>query len=338
MSKTNSVSQPEVEKTSERELLRIENLTVEYRANNTVSHAVNNLNLVINKGEALGLVGESGAGKTTTALSIMQLLPERVGYITSGDIKLEGKSLLSMNDKELDSIRGNKISMVFANPLTSLNPVFTIGHQIGMSLRRHRGLSKKDADEEAKRLLEMVNIPGTRLKDYPHQFSGGMRQRVGIVSALACNPDLLIADEPTTALDVTIQAQILELMKELQHNFSSSMLMITHNLGIIAELCQKVAIMYGGEIVEYGSVQKVFTDPKHMYTYGLINAIPKLTGEREPLKSIPGSVANAQNLPTGCKFHPRCTHCTEKCKTEIPPLRKISEDHYAACWEAEGVE
>ena len=317
------------------ELLRIENLRVEYVSGGAVSKAVNGLNLTIRKGEAVGLVGESGAGKTTTALSIMRLLPDKVGYIREGDILFHGESLLKKKDKELDAIRGEKISMVFANPLTSLNPVFTVGHQIAMGLRKHKKLTKQQAKAEAERLLELVGIAKYRLDDYPHQFSGGMRQRVGIAAALACSPELLIADEPTTALDVTIQAQILELLKKLQTEYDTSLIMITHNLGIIAELCQKVAIMYGGEIVEYGDVREVFENPKHWYTYGLLHAIPKLTGKREPLESIPGTVANAQMLPEGCKFHPRCVHCTEKCTTDIPQLVKISENHYAACWNME---
>ncbi len=318
-----------------KELIKIENLRVEYRSGGGVAKAVNGLTLSIKKGEALGLVGESGAGKTTTALSVMRLLPKEVGFITEGDILYHGESILKKKEKELDEIRGNKISMVFANPLTSLNPVFTIGHQIAMGIRKHKRISKKDAMEEAAKLLETVGIARYRLNDYPHQFSGGMRQRVGIAAALGCSPELLIADEPTTALDVTIQAQILELMKALQSKYDTSLIMITHNLGIIAELCEKVAIMYGGEIVEYGTVREVFGDPRHWYTFGLLNAIPNLSGERKQLESIPGTVANAQMLPEGCKFHPRCKHCMEICKTSIPPLIRINDDHYAACWEVE---
>lgn len=314
------------------ELIKIDNLWVEYHCSGGVAKAINGLNLTIHKGEALGLVGESGAGKTTTALSIMQLLPREVGFITQGDILYHGKSMLKKKDKELNTIRGNKISMVFANPLTSLNPVFKVGHQIGMGLRKHQKLSKKEAAEAAAKLLETVGIARYRLDDYPHQFSGGMRQRVGIAAALACSPELLIADEPTTALDVTIQAQILELMKKLQREYNTSLIMITHNLGIIAELCEKVAIMYSGEIVEYGTVREVFEHPKHWYTYGLLHAIPQLTGERKQLESIPGMVANSQMLPEGCKFNPRCRHCTKMCRTEVPSLTKINENHYAACW------
>ncbi len=316
-------------------LLQIRDLSVEYRASGAVSKAVNGLNLTLQKGEALGIVGESGAGKTTTALSILQLLPDRVGKITGGEILFHGENMAQKTEKELNAIRGKNISMVFANPLTSLNPVFPVGHQIAMSLRAHEKISEKDANEKAAQLLETVGIARYRLNDYPHQFSGGMRQRVGIAAALASSPELLIADEPTTALDVTIQAQILELMKDLQTKYDTSLIMITHNLGIIAELCQKVAVMYGGEIVEYGTVREVFTNPKHWYTYGLIHAIPKLTGPREKLESIPGLVANAQNLPSGCKFHPRCSHCTEQCKQELPPMRVINADHMVRCWDME---
>ena len=316
-------------------LLQIRDLSVEYRASGAVSKAVNGLNLTLQKGEALGIVGESGAGKTTTALSILQLLPDRVGKITGGEILFHGENMAQKSEKELNAIRGKNISMVFANPLTSLNPVFPVGHQIAMSLRAHEKITEKEANERAAQLLETVGIARYRLNDYPHQFSGGMRQRVGIAAALASSPELLIADEPTTALDVTIQAQILELMKDLQTQYDTSLIMITHNLGIIAELCQKVAVMYGGEIVEYGTVREVFTNPKHWYTYGLIHAIPKLTGPREKLESIPGLVANAQNLPSGCKFHPRCAHCTEKCKQELPPMRIINADHMVRCWDME---
>ena len=317
------------------ELLKITDLYVQYRSGGATANAVNGLNLIINKGEAIGLVGESGAGKTTTALSILNLLPERVGFITKGDIKLNGESLVKMKDKKLQGIRGKKIAMVFQNPLSSLNPVFTVGHQIEMVLLKHKQMNKKQANEEASKLIELVGIPSYRLKDYPHQFSGGMRQRVGIAAALACSPELLICDEPTTALDVTIQAQILELMKNLQKEYSTSLLMITHNLGVISELCQKVAIMYGGEIVEYGTVREVFKNPLHWYTVGLLNAIPKLEGPRERLTSIPGNVVNAQMLPKGCKFNPRCSYCRNKCKEIQPPMVKINDNHYAACWETE---
>ena len=295
-------------------LLEIKDLHVEYKTGRATARALNGINLTIGKGEALGLVGETGAGKTTIALSTLKLLPQDVGKVTKGSIRFNGQSILDMHEKELEGMRGNKISMIFQNPLSSLNPLFTVGEQISMVLRKHNSMSKKEAAKKAQELLEMVGIAKYRLEDFPHQFSGGMRQRVGIAAALACNPELLIADEPTTALDVTIQAQILELMKELQRQRSSSLLMITHNLGIIAELCQKVAVIYAGTIIEYGTVEEIFTNPQHWYTKGLLGAIPKLTGPRNRLAFIPGTVANANDLPSGCKFHPRCQHCTQQCR------------------------
>ncbi len=312
-------------------LLTIKDLRVKYETGRAVAYALNGVNLSINQGEALGLVGESGAGKTTTALATLNLIPKPAGKITSGEILFEGKNVLSMNSKELMALRGNKIAMIFQNPLTSLNPVFSVGEQIGMVLRKHKNLSAQEAVREAGRLLEVVGIPGQRVNDFPHQFSGGMRQRVGIAAALACNPALLIADEPTTALDVTIQAQILELIKELLTKYSSSLLMITHNLGIIAEICQKVAVMYAGRIVEFGTVDEVFLHPMHSYTNGLFNSIPKLEGPRERLVSIPGTVANPEHLPPGCPFHERCSNCGERCRTELPPMIKVNDNHYVAC-------
>lgn len=317
------------------ELLKIEDLSVVFRTGGATAKAVNHLNLIVNKGEAVGLVGESGAGKTTTALAVLKLLQKQVGYYTGGDIIFDGESVLKKSEKEMTHIRGNRVAMIFQNPLTSLNPTFTVGHQIEMVLRKHRNMTKKQAMEEAGRLLNMVGIAEYRLKDYPHQFSGGMRQRVGIAAALACSPELLIADEPTTALDVTIQAQILELMKQLQKEYKTSLIMITHNLGIIAELCQKVAIMYGGEIIEYGTVKEVFTNPQHPYTIGLLNAIPTLNSTQERLNGIPGNVANSHDLPAGCKFHPRCGECLETCKGAHPPMIRLDDNHYAACWARE---
>ena len=314
-------------------LLEIKDLHVEYKTGRATARALNGINLTSGKGEALGLVGETGAGKTTIALSTLKLLPQDVGKVTKGSIRFNGQSILDMHEKELEGMRGNKISMIFQNPLSSLNPLFTVGEQISMVLRKHNSMSKKEAAKKAQELLEMVGIAKYRLEDFPHQFSGGMRQRVGIAAALACNPELLIADEPTTALDVTIQAQILELMKELQRQRSSSLLMITHNLGIIAELCQKVAVIYAGTIIEYGTVEEVFTNPQHWYTKGLLGAIPKLTGPRNRLAFIPGTVANANDLPSGCKFHPRCQHCTQQCREQIPELFEYTAGHQVACWE-----
>jgi len=312
-------------------LVEIKDFSVKFETGRAVAYALNGVNLTINKGEALGLVGESGAGKTTTALGLLNLIPQPAGKVTGGDILYEGKSVFKMSQKELMDMRGDKIAMIFQNPLTSLNPVFTVGEQIGMVLRKHKNLSKKEAVEEAAKLLEVVGIAGFRVNDFPHQFSGGMRQRVGIAAALACNPALLIADEPTTALDVTIQAQILELIKDLLVKYDSSLLMITHNLGIIAEICQSVAVMYAGTIIEYGSVEEVFPNPLHQYTIGLFGSIPKLTGPRERLASIPGTIANPENLPKGCPFHERCAKCTETCRTVGPKMVKVSDNHYVAC-------
>ena len=317
------------------ELLKITGLRVEFQTERATVHALNGLDLTIHKGESLGLVGEAGAGKTTAALSILNLLPHPAARLTGGDVVYDGRSVFQMKEKELEHMRGNKVSMIFQNPLTALNPVFTVGEQIAMVLRKHMGMNDKQAKARASELLEMVGIMGSRIHDYPNQFSGGMRQRVGIAAGLACNPELLIADEPTTALDVTIQAQILELMKQLQTRYHSSLLMITHNLGIVSELCQKVAVIYAGRIIEYGTVREVFKHPAHPYTAGLLNAIPKLTGERERLCAIPGHVADAQNLPEGCSFHPRCAHCDGRCQKEQPAMRKISGEHYAACFYGE---
>ena len=239
--------------------------------------------------------------------------------------------MAKFSERRLREIRGDKISMIFQNPLTSLNPVFTVGEQIAMVLRKHKNIGNKQAMEEAGKLMETVGIAKERINDYPHQFSGGMRQRIGIAAALACSPELLIADEPTTALDVTIQAQILELMKKLQKQYDTSLLMITHNLGIISELCRNVAVMYAGAIIEYGSVKEVFTNPMHPYTKGLLGAIPTLDDQKERLVAIPGEVANPYHLPKGCSFNPRCECKNADCAEEIPPMIKINESHYVSC-------
>lgn len=316
----------------EKALLNISNFRAEYRTERAVVKALNGVDLVIHKGESLGLVGETGAGKTTTALSILNLLPKDVGYIVEGSIKFDGRDVQKMSQSELRSIRGGRIAMVFQNPLTALNPVFPVGTQIGMSLRVHQKMNKWQASRRAGELLEVVGIPGYRVREYPYQFSGGMRQRVGIAAALACNPELLIADEPTTALDVTIQAQVLELMKDLQSKYSASLLMITHNLGIISELCQRVAVMYAGRVIEYGLSVDVFASPAHPYTSGLLGALPSLEGPRHRLTAISGVIADAQNLPSGCAFHPRCEHCREECKTEQPFMTHLKSGHFVACF------
>ena len=313
-------------------ILEIKDLYIEYHTLDGVAKAVNGLNLNVAVKEAVGLVGETGAGKTTTALSILGLLPKRTAKITKGNIVYEGIELLKKeNASKLSKMRGDKISMVFQNPLTSLNPVFTIGEQIEMVYRLHRGMNKKEALNAAGEILETVGIPARRLGDYPNQFSGGMRQRVGIAAALACNPDLLIADEPTTALDVTIQAQVLELMKKMQAERNTSLIMITHNLGIVNELCEKVAVMYAGRIVEYGPVREVFRNPQHPYTLGLINSLPDINKKIERLTPIEGYMSNPMNLPKGCKFGVRCPHCCPECLERDPDMLEVSEGHVVAC-------
>ncbi len=313
-------------------ILQIKDLHVTFKTERATVYALNGVNLEIAQGESLGLVGESGAGKTTTALAILNLLANSASH--TGEIEFNGKQIFDMSVQELQHMRGKQVSMIFQNPLTALNPVFTVGEQIGMVLRKHEKLGKSEALKRAEELLELVGIARYRVKDYPNQFSGGMRQRVGIAAALACNPQLLIADEPTTALDVTIQAQILELMKKLQKQYSTSLLMITHNLGIISELCQNVAVMYAGRIIEYGTVKEVFHNPVHPYTQGLIGALPTITETKESLTAVPGRMADAQNLPSGCPFHPRCEHCRQECKAEMPCMREIGPDHFVACMNA----
>jgi len=312
-------------------VLEIKDLWVSYKTFEGTVKAVNGLNLSIEQGEHLGLVGETGAGKTTTALSIIKLLPPRTGSIDKGEIFFKGIELTKKPEDFLQKMRGNKISMIFQNPLTSLNPVFTIGEQIGMVFMRHFNLSKGEAWKKAGEMLEIVGIPARRVEEYPHQFSGGMRQRVGIAASLACKPDLLIADEPTTALDVTIQAQVLELIKELKEKYSTALIMISHNLGVIAELCQNVAVMYAGSIIEYGTVERIYKDPQHPYTQGLFASLPDIFDKKDRLTAMKGVVSDALNLSEGCKFNPRCPLVMEKCKSIQPKLVKIKSDHYVAC-------
>ena len=294
------------------ELLNIRNLHVQYNTDDAVVHAVNGVNLKVHKGEAMGLVGETGAGKTTTALSVLNILPEQVGEITEGEIVYNGKEVGKMNKKELRAMRGKQISMIFQDPMTSLNPIITVGDQIMEMMTLHfKELSREEKEKKVDEILRLVGIP--------FQFSGGMKQRVGIAIALVCQPDLLIADEPTTALDVTIQAQILQLMKELKKNFNTALIMITHDLGIVAETCDSVSVMYAGEIVETGTVEDIFSkQDNHPYTTGLFNCIPKLDSNEKRLTPIEGFVVDPTNLPKGCKFHDRCPHATERCAAELP--------------------
>lgn len=303
-------------------VLEIDDLSVIYQTDFETVHAVNGISFSLSKGETLGLVGETGAGKTTTALSILKLLPERTARV-SGSIRFEGKELTGLTDKEMERIRGEKISMIFQEPMTALNPVLTVGDQIAEALLLHNPdkSSPKEIEKKVEETLEMVGIPKERKSEYPHQFSGGMRQRVVIAIALVCNPLLLIADEPTTALDVTIQAQILSMICELQRIYETSVIMITHDLGVVAETCDNVAIMYAGEIVEYGSLNDIFSDgAHHPYTGGLFSSIPSLTERTRRLHPIEGLLPDPTNLPKGCKFSPRCTRCLEKCRQEEPAV------------------
>ena len=302
-------------------LLNINDLHVIYKTDLETVYAVNGLSISLEKGESLGLVGETGAGKTTSALSIMRLLPERTGHITDGSITIDGKSILDLPDKEMREIRGSKISMIFQDPMTSLNPIFTVGDQIAESLMLHNHDNKSQAEIEKRvdEVLELVGIPASRKRDYPHQFSGGMKQRVVIAIALACEPELLIADEPTTALDVTIQAQVLAMIKELQQRLSTSLILITHDLGIVAQICDKVAVMYAGQIIENGTAEDIFTSKDHHpYTVGLFGSLPSLEQKHDRLHPIKGLMPDPTNLPKGCKFSPRCPQCTARCLEEDP--------------------
>lgn len=316
-------------------LLEIKNLNIVYEADGEKVQAVNNFNIELKEGETLGLVGETGAGKTTTALGIMRLIPNPPGKILSGEITFDGKNLLKESEEVMRMIRGNKISMIFQDPMTSLNPVLTVGEQIAEVIEIHENLNRSEALIKAQEMLELVGIPKTRVNDFPHQFSGGMKQRVIIAIALACNPKLLIADEPTTALDVTIQAQVLDLMNELKEKFKTSMILITHDLGVVAEVCDKVAIMYAGEIVESGTLEDIFERPKHPYTLGLFGSIPNLDDEVQRLNPIKGLMPDPTNLPKGCKFNPRCPNRKEICGQKIP---KITEEngHKVSCLKYEG--
>lgn len=313
-------------------LLEIKDLNIHYVTEEGTVKAVNHMNLEVNVGETLGLVGETGAGKTTTALGIMQLIADPPGKIVGGEIIYEGEDLLKYTEAQMRKVRGNKISMIFQDPMTSLNPVLTVGEQIAEVILLHQKVSKADSVIKAQQMLETVGIPGDRYKDFPHQFSGGMKQRVVIAIALACNPQLLIADEPTTALDVTIQAQVLELMNKLKVEFNTSMIMITHDLGIVAEVCDKVAIMYAGSVVEYTTKEHLFNEPAHPYTVGLFNSIPDIDSDDDRLIPIKGLMPDPTNLPNGCPFNPRCPKVMDICKIKAPPEIMIKENHMVKCF------
>ena len=312
-------------------LLEIKDLYVLYETDEETVKAVNGINLKLNKGETLGLVGETGAGKTTTALSIMRLLPKDIGKITNGEIKFDEIDITNVTEADMRLIRGERISMIFQDPMTSLNPVITVGDQIAEVLELHKEMNKEQVSNRVDEMLELVGIPAQRKNEYPHQFSGGMKQRVVIAMALACDPELLIADEPTTALDVTIQAQVLDMMDELKQKLNTSMILITHDLGVVAQTCDKVAIMYAGEIIESGTAEDIFeAEEHHPYTVGLFGSIPNLIEESDRLSPIPGLMPDPTNLPTGCKFHPRCPKCMEICKEKHPEDRLIGT-HYIKC-------
>lgn len=313
-------------------LLEIKDLHVKYNTDDAVVYAVNGLNLSLKKGEKLGLVGETGAGKTTLALSILQLLPKKVGQIASGSIMYDGEELLGKPDSYMLGLRGRRISMIFQDPMTSLNPTKTVGEQVYEVLHLHfPNLSKEQKQEKVDRMLQLVGIPASRKGEYPHQFSGGMKQRIVIAMALIAEPELLLADEPTTALDVTIQAQILELMRRLKDEFNSAVVLITHDLGVVAEFCDNVSVIYAGRVVEHGTVEQIFArEEKHPYTAGLINCIPDLTRDEKRLKPIPGHMADPRHIPTGCCFADRCPHCMEKCRT-TPPAMHEKDGHLILC-------
>ena len=316
-------------------ILEIKDLCVEFQTVEGVVHAVDHLNYTLHKGEKLGIVGESGSGKSVSSLGMMQLIPNPPGRITGGEILYHGKDLVKASEKEMQKIRGNEISMIFQEPMTSLNPIIKCGKQIAESLRLHRGMKKKEAMEEAVRMMRAVGIanPEVRAHEYPHQMSGGMRQRVMIAMALACQPQILIADEPTTALDVTIQAQILDLIRELNESMGTSVVFITHDLGVVSELCDTVIVMYTGHIVEQAPGKELFESPKHPYTKGLLNAIPKITRERNPLETIEGMVPNPTERIEGCSFSPRCPYATDQCRKAEPPMAELSDGRLVRCWQ-----
>jgi peptide/nickel transport system ATP-binding protein/oligopeptide transport system ATP-binding protein len=314
-------------------LLEVQNLSIHFSTEEGVIRAVENASFEIYPGEILGLVGESGCGKSVTGLSLLRLIPIPPGRIVTGEILFDGRSLLNVEEKEMEKVRGNDISMIFQEPMTSLNPVFTIGDQIMEAIILHQGLDKTEARKRAVEMLDRVKIPSPekRIDSYPHQLSGGMRQRAMIAMALSCQPKLLIADEPTTALDVTIQAQVLQLLNEIQREMGMSVMLITHDLGVVAEIADRVAVMYAGRIFEYGPIEAIFGKMRNPYTRGLMHSIPQLGEKKNRLNAIAGQVPDPMDLPVGCKFHPRCYLMIEECKKEEPPLFRVNGDHFSRC-------
>ena len=321
---------------NDNEFLEVKNLVVEYKSDGQIVHAVNGVNLKLGKGRTLGLVGETGAGKTTIAKSILRILPDVGCKIRGGEVHLNGKDLLKISENEMRKIRGNNISMIFQDPMTALNPVMRVGDQIAEVVRLHND-THSDPRKRAEEMLEIVGIPAERYMEYPHQFSGGMKQRVVIAIALACNPDLLLADEPTTALDVTIQAQVLDLIKELREKYNTAMLLITHDMGVVAQVCDEVAVIYAGTIVEYGTKEQIFDHPTHPYTIGLFGAIPDMNEDEEWLHPIDGLPPDPTNLPKGCPFAPRCKYATAECEKGAIPVYKTADGHDCACCHIDAV-
>lgn len=317
-----------------KEFLEINDLTVEYTSDHETVHAVNNISLKLKKGETLGLVGETGAGKTTIARAVLRILPDPPAKIKSGEIYFNGQNLLKMKEEDMRKIRGNKISMIFQDPMTALNPTMTVGKQILEAVELHNHFNHTEAKKHVVTMLEKVGISGERFDDYPHQFSGGMKQRVVIAMALACNPELLLADEPTTALDVTIQAQVLDMMSVLKHEFHTSMIMITHDLGIVAEVCDMVAVCYAGEIVEYGTAEEIFDYPRHPYTVGLFGSLPDMSdnSRKKRLNPINGMMPDPTSIPQGCTFAERCPYADNKCKKERPTTQLVGDNHTVRCF------
>ena len=311
--------------------LSVRDLVVEYTSDGQVVHAVNGVSFDLAKGRTLGLVGETGAGKTTIAKSIMRILPDRAAHIRGGEIRVEGRDLLKLPEEEMRSIRGSTISMVFQDPMTALNPTMRVGEQISEVVSHHNSFTKAQSDKRAEEMLEMVGIPKERFMEYPHQFSGGMKQRVVIAIALACNPNILLADEPTTALDVTIQAQVLDMINELKVRHNTSMILITHDLGVVATTCDDVAVIYAGQIIEMGTKEQIFHHPHHPYTIGLFGAIPSMNVDEEYLHPIDGLPPDPANLPSGCPFSPRCPHATEACRSGEMPVVQTPDGHMCRC-------
>lgn len=316
---------------TEKNLISVQDLVVEYHSGGETIHAVNGVSFSLEKGKTIGLVGETGAGKTSIAKAILRILPDHATQAVKGKIYFKGQELLTLSEKEMCTQRGKNISMIFQDPMTALNPVKPVVDQIAEGLRRHQNMSKAQSVKEAVKMLEMVGISGDRAYEYPHQFSGGMKQRVVIAIALACNPELLIADEPTTALDVTIQAQVMELMKNLQKELGTALILITHDLGVVAEACDSVAVVYAGEVVEYGSKEELFDHPSHPYTIGLFGALPDLSKDVHRLSPVEGLPPDPSNLPEGCSFAPRCSYATDACKKAAVEMIKTGDTHMVRC-------